>query len=100
MPYTICSIHREGSVLMLLGDRPPSAGLWRGIGGRISLEETPFGRVRRGVLKEAEIDPQTDRVRFAGIARWAAGVDPTGPGTGMYAFVASCRRVRIGGRNE
>jgi 8-oxo-dGTP diphosphatase len=69
MPYTICSIHREGSVLMLLGDGPPSAGLWSGIGGKVSPGEAPFGRVRRGVPKEAEIDLQTDRVRFAGIVR-------------------------------
>lgn len=88
IPYTICFIRCEDSVLMLLRNRPPNAGLWNGIGGKISPGETPLDCVRREVLEEADIDLQTDRLRFAGIVRWAAGVDPTGPSTGMYAFVA------------
>ncbi len=31
-------------------------------------------------------------VRFGGVVRWACGVDPTGPSTGMYAFVADLPR--------
>lgn len=88
IPYTICFVRGEDSVLMLLRNRPPNAGLWNGLGGKISPGETPLDCVRREVLEEADIDLPTDGLRFAGIVRWAAGVDPTGPSTGMYAFVA------------
>lgn len=88
MPYTICFVRCGDSVLMLLRSRPPNAGLWNGLGGKISSGETPLDCVRREVLEEAGIDLPTDGLRFVGVVRWAAGVDPTGPGTGMYAFVA------------
>ena len=41
---------------MLLGNRPPNAGLWNGFGGKISPGETPLDCVRREVLEEAGID--------------------------------------------
>jgi 8-oxo-dGTP diphosphatase len=73
---------------MLLRYRPPNAGLWNGLGGRILTGETPLDCVRREVLEEAGIGLPTDGFRLAGIVRWAAGVDPSVPSTGMYAFVA------------
>jgi 8-oxo-dGTP diphosphatase len=73
---------------MLLRNRPPNVGLWNGLGGKILPGETPLDCVRREVLEEADIDLPTGALRFAGVVRWAAGVDPTGPSTGMYAFVA------------
>jgi 8-oxo-dGTP diphosphatase len=88
IPYTICFVRCEDSVLMLLRSRPPNAGLWNGLGGKISPGEAPLDCVRREVLEEAGIDLQTDGLRFEGVVRWASGVDPTGPSTGMYAFVA------------
>ena len=74
---------------MLLRNRPPNAGLWNGVGGKISLGETPLECVRREVLEEAGIDlRRSGEARFGGVVRWASGVDPTGPSTGMFAFVA------------
>jgi len=72
---------------MLLRNRPPNAGLWNGLGGKILPGETPLDCVRREALEEADIDLPTDGLSVAGIVRWTAGVDPTGPSTGMYAFV-------------
>lgn len=93
VPYTICFVRCGGSVLMLLRSRPPNAGLWNGVGGKISPGETPLECVRREVLEEAGIDlRKSGEVRFGGVVRWASGVDPTGPSTGMYAFVADLRR--------
>jgi 8-oxo-dGTP diphosphatase len=56
--------------------------------GRILTGETPLDCVRRALLKETDIDLPADGFRLAGIVRWAAGVDPSGPSTGIYAFVA------------
>ncbi len=89
IPYTICFVRCGDQVLMLLRNRPPNAGLWNGVGGKISPAETPLECVRREVLEEAGIDLRTSgEVRFGGVVRWASGVDPTGPSTGMYAFIA------------
>ncbi|QIN82384.1 NUDIX domain-containing protein [Rubrobacter tropicus] len=92
VPYTICFCRCGDLVLMLLRTRPPNMGLWNGLGGKISPGETPLQSIRREVFEEAGIDlRETERVRFGGAVRWAAGVDPTGPSTGMHAFVADLR---------
>lgn len=89
IPYTICFVRCGDKVLMLFRNRPPNAGLWNGVGGKISPAETPLECVRREVLEEAGIDlPRSGVVRFGGVVRWAPGVDPTGPSTGMYVFAA------------
>ncbi len=89
IPYTTCFVRFGESVLMLLRNRPPNAGLWNGVGGKISPGETPLECVRREVLEEASIDlRRSGEARFGGVVRWASGVDPTGPSTGMYVFVA------------
>lgn len=75
-------------VLMLLRDRPPNAGSWNSLGDKISPGETPLECVDREVLEEARATFSPEEIRSAGIVRWTSGVDPTGPGTGMYAFVA------------
>jgi len=89
IPYTTCFVRCGESVLMLLRNRPPNAGLWNGVGGKISPGETPLECVRREVLEEAGIDlRRSGEARFGGVVRWASGVDPIGPSTGMYVFVA------------
>ena len=88
MPYTICFVRRGDEVLMLLRDRPPNEGLWNGLGGKISPGETPAECARREVFEEAGIRLDPKELRFGGVVRWASGVDPTGPSTGMYAFAA------------
>ena len=89
IPYTICFCRCGDLVMMLRRLRPPNAGLWNGLGGKISPGETPLDCVRREVLEESGIDLRSPGdLRFAGVVRWDAGVDPTGPSTGMHAFVA------------
>ena len=51
--------------------------------------ETPLDCVYREVLEEAGIDLRGfGSLRFSGVVTWKKGADPTGPSTGMYAFVA------------
>lgn len=89
IPYTTCFVRCGESVLMLLRNRPPNAGLWNGVGSKISPGETPLECVRREVLEEAGIDlRRSGEARFGAVVSWASGVDPTGPSTGMYVFVA------------
>jgi len=74
---------------MLYRNRPPNAGLWNGLGGKILPGESPLDCVRREVLEEAGIDLRRfGQLRFSGVVKWKRGVDPTGPSTGMHAFVA------------
>ena len=77
--------------MMLHRRRPPNARLWNGLGGKISPGETPRDCVRREVMEEAAIRLRPNELRFAGVVLWESGVDPTGPSTGMYAFVAELR---------
>jgi 8-oxo-dGTP diphosphatase len=89
LPYTICFCYRCDLVLMLHRTRPPNQGLWNGLGGKIQPHETPYACVQREMLEEAGIDlAQSPSRRFAGIVTWSAGVDPTRPSQGMYAFLA------------
>lgn len=86
---------------MLHRARPPNVGLWNGLGGKLEPGEAPLDCARREVREEAGIGLQKEELRFAGVVRWSAGVDPTGPSTGMYAFVAELtgdRMVWEGGR--
>lgn len=77
--------------MMLHRRRPPNAGLWNGLGGKISPGETPRDCARREVLEEAGIGLRSGELRFGGVVLWELGVDPTGPSTGMHAFVAELR---------
>ena len=87
--YTICFCRCRDKVLMLHRNKPPNAGLWNGLGGKIEAGETPLVCIRREVWEEAGIDlGKAARLRFAGIVSWDAGVDRTRPSTGMYAYVA------------
>ena len=87
--YTLCFCKCKDSVLMLHRRWPPNAGMWNGLGGKILLCETPLDCVYREVLEEAGIDLRGfGSLRFSGVVTWKKGVDPTGPSTGMCAFVA------------
>ncbi len=101
IPYTICFCRSGERVLMLHRTRPPNAGLWNGLGGKLEPGEAPLDCARREVMEEAGIELRPGELRFAGVVTWSAGVDPTRPSTGMYAFVADLpddRSVREGGR--
>lgn len=79
---------------MLHRSRPPNAGLWNGLGGKLEPGETPLDCARREVREEAGIRPRNNEIRFAGVVRWSAGVDPTGPSTGVYVFLAELQDDR------
>jgi len=89
LAYTICFCRSADRVLLLHRRRPPNAGRWNGVGGKLAPGETPAACIRREVLEETGIDiGTTGTLHFAGIVTWTLGADPTMPSSGMYAFVA------------
>lgn len=74
---------------MLYRKYPPNQYHWNGLGGKIQEHETPLACIRREVLEEAGIDlGEAQRLSFAGIVTWPAGIDLTRASMGMYAFIA------------
>jgi 8-oxo-dGTP diphosphatase len=89
LAYTICFCRSGDRMLLLHRRRPPNAGLWNGVGGKIVPGERPEDCIRREFLEETGIDLATaGTLRFGGIVTWTVGADPTMPSSGMYAFVA------------
>lgn len=89
LAYTICFCRSGDRVLLLHRRRPPNAGLWNGVGGKLAPGERPADCIRREVREETGLDlTPPGLLRFAGIVTWTVGADPTMPSSGMYAFVA------------
>lgn len=89
LPYTIGFCLHGDQVLMLYRHKPPNAGLWNGLGGKLEAGETPLENIHREVMEEAGLDlRQAAVVRFAGLVSWPVSTDRTGARMGMYAFLA------------
>ncbi|HEY8741562.1 MAG TPA: NUDIX domain-containing protein [Chloroflexota bacterium] len=74
---------------MLLRRKPPHAGQWNGVGGKIETGETPRACILREVQEETAIDlRKADELRFGGIVTWPADDSVNGQGSGMYVYVA------------
>jgi 8-oxo-dGTP diphosphatase len=89
LPYTICFCLCGDQVLMLYRSKPPNAGRWNGLGGKIEAGETPLISIHREMMEEAEIDlHQAQEVRFAGLVTWTFLHDQERSHRGMYVFLA------------
>lgn len=51
-PRVLCFIERDGQYLLLHRRRPPNAGVWNAIGGKIEPGEDPFAACLREVSEE------------------------------------------------
>jgi 8-oxo-dGTP diphosphatase len=77
---------------MLLRRKPPHAGQWNGVGGKIEPGESPRACVAREVREETGIDlADAAGLRFGGIVTWPPDEAVNGQGSGMYVYVAEFR---------
>ncbi|MBM7619133.1 8-oxo-dGTP diphosphatase [Bacillus tianshenii] len=80
LPYTICFIKREDSILLLFRNKAPNKGKWNGVGGKIEKDETPYQAVYRETLEETGL--LIKDLTFRGIVSW----NNRG---GMYVFTGT-----------
>jgi 8-oxo-dGTP diphosphatase len=89
LKYTLCFCRAEDRLLMLLRRKPPHAGQWNGVGGKIEAGESARHGVIREVLEEAGINlADARKLSFAGIVTWRPEDAVNGQGAGMYVYVA------------
>jgi 8-oxo-dGTP diphosphatase len=85
--YTLCFVidRAAEAVLMLLRARPPFAGRWNGVGGKMEPGESPCRAVLREVAEETGL--HLPDVRFGGVLTWSGFAEAGGSG-GLYLYVA------------
>lgn len=80
--WTLCLLSRDNQVLLLRRSKPPRAGLWNGVGGKLEPEESPLAACKREVIEETGYEPLS--LSPAGIMSWDSFTDPE---HGIYLFV-------------
>lgn len=68
IPYTLCLIRRADQLLLLNRVKAPNMGLWNGVGGKISANESAKESIIREIKEETSMHI-TD-VQPAGLVRW------------------------------
>jgi 8-oxo-dGTP diphosphatase len=80
---TLCFLFHGDDVLLMFRERPPDAGFWNALGGKIELGEDPLEAAAREVREEAGVRPT---LRFRGVA--TAVVRATGEHWAIFLFAA------------
>lgn len=80
---TLCFLFHGDAVLLLFRRRPPDAGFWNALGGKIERGEDPLEGAAREVWEEAGVRPA---LRFRGVA--TAIVRATGAHWAIFLFAA------------
>jgi 8-oxo-dGTP diphosphatase len=80
---TLCFLFHGDDVLLMFRHRPPDAGFWNALGGKIERGEDPLEAAAREVWEEAGVRPA---LRFRGVA--TAVVRATGEHWAIFLFAA------------
>ncbi len=80
---TLCFVFHERNLLLIFRERPPDAGRWNAIGGKIDRGEDPLDAAQRELWEEAGIRPPLD---FRGVA--TVIVRSTGEHWAIFLFSA------------
>ncbi|HEU4797785.1 MAG TPA: 8-oxo-dGTP diphosphatase [bacterium] len=81
---TLCFLQRGSELLLLQRRRPPNAGMWNGIGGKMEPGEDPFAACIREVREETGLMVTDPRLR----ALLVITIGATGDLWIIYAFRA------------
>lgn len=81
---TLCLLHRGGRVLLLRRRRPPNAGLWNAVGGKVTPGEDPYGACAREVREETGLRIARPRLRAVEVV----AVRTTGERWALLVFTA------------
>lgn len=68
LPYTICFIKQEDTVLLLFRNKEPNKGKWNGVGGKIDANESPSEAILRETWEETGLIVKD--LCFRGIVTW------------------------------
>ncbi len=82
---TLCFISDGSRVLLIHRRKPPNAGRWDGVGGKVEPHEDPFAGCVREVREETGLTIETPRLR----ALWVVTARSTGQIWILYTFTAA-----------
>lgn len=89
IPYTLIELKNCAcQTLVVQRAKPPYAGRWNFLGGKIESGESPKRSAIRELAEEAGIKRSERTVRFCGVALWPTSADML---IGMYLFKAAIR---------
>jgi 8-oxo-dGTP diphosphatase len=90
LPYNICFCIAGKKILMLKRSRLPNIDLLNGIGGKLEVNEDPWGSIFREIKEEAGIKKQDiEKIAFKGIVTWVFREEKSIKYEGMYGFIAN-----------
>jgi 8-oxo-dGTP diphosphatase len=85
IPYTLAFCFSGGDVLLVKRKRPPFAGHWNGLGGKIEDGESARQSIQRELCEEASIEQRAlSRIHYSGVVAWKTNLDTAW--LGMHLF--------------
>lgn len=82
--YTLGLIRQGTRMLMLNRQRSPWMGCWNGVGGKLEPGEQPEASMRRELLEETGIGPESVRLSFRGLVTWSTAEGESFGGMYLY----------------
>ena len=81
--YTLAFIRHQNKILMVNREKKPWKGCWNGLGGKITLSESPVEGIIREISEETGLKIQPEHIKDCGTLTWNT-FDANGQG--LYLF--------------
>lgn len=82
--YTLGFLIRKNQILMLNRNKSPWMGSWNGLGGKISLNESPKSCIQREVYEETGLNLDLNKFIYKGNVTWNTF---HAHGQGLYVYI-------------